>query len=147
MQTLYQRLREPPPNDTAVITPMFTRGVKDFLHYFCAADEPVVRGAALVFSRLGIADSCGFSGENTCVLNNLAIAQVDCPAAMGGDFRLVGHNEQRDALLVQFLEQAHDLFAGASVEVSGRLVREDYGRIRYKRARDGNALALPAREL
>ena len=48
---------------------------------------------------------------------------------------------------VQVADQRQDLVAGVRVEVAGRLVGEQDRRIDRQRARDGDALALAAREL
>ena len=50
-------------------------------------------------------------------------------------------------LAVEFLQQRHDLQAGARVERAGRLVGEDQQRARDQRARDRHALLLAAGEL
>ena len=56
--------------------------------------------------------------------------------------------EDRDAALrVQPLEDAHHFDAGARVEVAGRLVGQDDRRLVDQRARDRDALLLPARQL
>ena len=65
-----------------------------------------------------------------------------------GDVGLVRDEHDGDAALaVQPLEDAHDLDAGARVEVAGRLVGEEQRRLVDERARDGDALLLSAREL
>ena len=56
--------------------------------------------------------------------------------------------QDRDAPLdVQPLKKPHDLDAGAGVEIAGRLVGQEDRWIRDQRARDGDALLLPARQL
>ena len=56
------------------------------------------------------------------------------------------HHDDRVALRVELLEERHDLLAGLGVEITGRLVGEDDGRIVDEGARDGDALALAAGE-
>ena len=51
------------------------------------------------------------------------------------------------AALLQIAQQIDDLRLDQHVERGGRLVHYDEGRLQYDRARDGNALALPAGEL
>ena len=57
--------------------------------------------------------------------------------------------DQHDGLsrVVQLLEDAHDFFRCARVEIAGRLVRKKNRRVRDERACDGDALLLPARQL
>ena len=64
-----------------------------------------------------------------------------------GDARVVRHQHDRVALVVQRAQQGEDLVAGARVEVAGRLVGEDQARPADQRARDRDALALAAGEL
>ena len=74
--------------------------------------------------------------------------QVMMRVAVFGDVALVRDEQHRDAALaVQPLEDAHDLDAGARVEVAGRLVGQQDRRLRHERAGDRDALLLPAREL
>ena len=60
---------------------------------------------------------------------------------------VVSHEQQRDAVAIQLLEDLHDLAAGARVEVARRLVGEQEARLHDDRAPDRDALALAAREL
>jgi hypothetical protein len=63
-----------------------------------------------------------------------------------GDVGFVRDQHDGDAsLLVQALKQAHDLDAGACIEITGGLVGEQDRRIVNQRARDGDALLLAAR--
>ena len=57
------------------------------------------------------------------VVDHEAVADPDDPAGVGGDRRVVGHQDDRQAVLgVELLEEAEDLLAGLRVEVAGRLV-------------------------
>ena len=77
-----------------------------------------------------------------------AVTEADQPRAVFRDVHLVRDEEHGDAaLVVQPLEDAHDLDAGARVEVAGRLVGEDDRRLVDQRARDRDALLLAARQL
>ena len=80
--------------------------------------------------------------------DDAAVTEADEPRAVLGDVHLVRDEEHRDAaLLVQALEDAHDLDARARVEVAGRLVGEQNRRLVDERARDRDALLLTAGEL
>ena len=50
-------------------------------------------------------------------------------------------------LRVQQVEQLQDLLGALAIEIAGRLVGDEDGRIGDDGARDGHALLLPAREL
>src|SRR5277367_2027380 len=60
---------------------------------------------------------------------------------------LVGHDDDRVALLVEVLEQGEDLDAGLGIEVSRGLVRQDNRRPVDERPGDRHALALTAGKL
>ena len=61
--------------------------------------------------------------------------------------RLRGDEDDGVAGLMKPLEQRHDLEAGLGLEVAGRLVGQQDRRVVHERARDGDALALSARQL
>ena len=54
-----------------------------------------------------------------------AVANMNDALGVGGDVRLVGDEDDRDARRRSAAEQRHDLRAGARVEVPGRLVGQD----------------------
>ena len=76
-----------------------------------------------------------------------AVADGDRAMGVGGDVGLVGDEDDGVAGLVETREHAHDFDAGLRVEVAGRLVGEQDRRVVHQRARDGDALALTARQL
>ena len=59
----------------------------------------------------------------------------------------MGHQHDRDALVVELLEQGADLDGGAAVEVAGGFVRKHDGGLSDQSPGDGHALLLAAREL
>ena len=61
--------------------------------------------------------------------------------------RVVRDHANGRAAGVQFLEQIHDRFAVARIEVAGRFVRQKDGRLAGERARHRDALLLTAGEL
>src|SRR6185437_8557995 len=73
-----------------------------------------------------------------------SVAQHDDAPRVGRDVRLVRHHDDGLAGAGQALEHAHDLFRRLRVEVAGRLVGEEHGRIVDERAGNGDALALTA---
>src|SRR5688572_1718627 len=79
---------------------------------------------------------------------NRAVVHVDGAIAASGNARNVRDDDVREPLLtVELLHEVHDVVGGGGVEVAGGLVGPDDGRVVHERARDGDALALPAREL
>ena len=69
-------------------------------------------------------------------------------SANAGHVRLVRHQHDRHAALaVEAPDGGHDLVRGLRVEIAGRLVGEQDGRVVDERACDGDALLLAAGEL
>ena len=66
---------------------------------------------------------------------------------LAGNVGFVRDEHNGVAAGMQALEHRHDFDAGLRVEIPGRLVGEQDGRIVDERARDGDALALTARQL
>ncbi len=64
-----------------------------------------------------------------------------------GDIRLVRDQHNRVSLRVQLVKKTHDLYAGLGVKVACRLIRQNNRRAVDQRARNGDSLALTAREL
>src|SRR3970040_1186624 len=62
------------------------------------------------------------------------------------ELQVVGGDQQRDADVVEALEQSHDLERQLRIQVAGRLIRDDdVGAARHG-ARDADALLLPRRQ-
>src|SRR5512147_2564900 len=80
-------------------------------------------------------------------LVNETVLQPDGALGVRGNCRVVGHHDNGDALLVELMQDAHDLLARAAVEVAGGLIRDDHDRIVDEGTRNRNPLLLPAREL
>src|SRR5882757_9727584 len=66
---------------------------------------------------------------------------------ISSDVLLVRDHDDGDAMLVELLENGHDLDAGSAVEVAGRFIRQQHLRIIDQRARDRDALLLTAGKL
>src|SRR5512135_929222 len=76
------------------------------------------------------------------------VLEVDPLPGPRGDVRLVGDHDHGDVLLVvELLEDGHDLEAGLAVEVAGGLVGQDHGGVVEQGPGDGHPLLLAAREL
>ena len=81
------------------------------------------------------------------IRQNNSVAQNDHAFREPRHVQLVRDHDNRDALLVELLKNAHDLDAGLAVQISRRLVREQQLRLVHERARDGNTLLLAAGKL
>ncbi len=79
--------------------------------------------------------------------DDLAVAEGDDALGELGDVGVVGDEHDRPPLVVERLENRDDLLRGVRVEVAGRLVGEQDGRIVHQAAGDGDALLLAARQL
>jgi hypothetical protein len=76
------------------------------------------------------------------------VFEVDGPRPPCGDIPFMRDDDDADAVLgSQARKNLHDLLARFRVEVSRRLVRQQQPRIVHQRARNGDALLLPTREL
>ena len=78
------------------------------------------------------------------VAGDQAVADADDAPRMPGDVLLVRDDNDGVALLRELLEQRHDFLAGLGIEIAGRFVRQQDGRLVHQRAGDGHALALAA---
>ncbi len=81
------------------------------------------------------------------VLAYLAVAQHDVAAAVLCNLGIVGHEDDGASLAVELLEEHQDFEAGAGIQVTGCLVRQNNGRVVDESARNGYALHLSARHL
>src|SRR5512139_2427858 len=87
-------------------------------------------------------------GSGPLLPDDHAVLEVDPGAGPGRDVGLVGdHDDGQALLLVEGLEDVHDLRARLAVEIAGRLVGQDQGRIVEQGPGDGHALLLAARQL
>src|ERR1035437_1263396 len=75
---------------------------------------------------------------------NVTVAPTDGAARAFSHRRIVGDENQRFALGVQFIEHLHDFHAGGGIEIAGGLVGQNHERIVDQRAGDGDALLLAA---
>ena len=81
------------------------------------------------------------------VAHDAAVAHDDVRLAEAGDVELMGDHDDGHAVVVELLEHAHDLDAGARIQVAGGLVGEEERRLVDEGAGDGDALLLAAGEL
>src|SRR5690606_10547111 len=81
------------------------------------------------------------------VADDAAVAHDEVALAVVRDVELVGDHDDGDALVVEFLKNAHDLDGGFAVEVAGGFVGEEDVRLVDEGAGDGDALLLSAGKL
>src|SRR5262245_65569130 len=81
------------------------------------------------------------SGLAALVRLDLAVADEDRAVRVVRDVALVRDQDDRVALIVQPLEQLHDLLAGGRVEVAGRLVAAQDRRGRHDGERERQLVA------
>src|SRR3954452_22706143 len=87
--------------------------------------------------------ACGWSGADQA-----AVAQIETHREAAGERGAVRDDDEHGAAgALEIEEQAGDRVARGATEVPRRLVEEDEPRLPHERARDGDALPLPAREL
>src|SRR5713101_3923965 len=85
---------------------------------------------------------------HACILPQLAVAELQRALGVLRDVVLMRHKHHRQPLLlVQPLQDVHDLYRRAAVEVPGRLIRQQDRRPVHQRPGDGHPLLLPAGEL
>ena len=89
----------------------------------------------------------GGGGARGLGLQQHAVADVQHPLGVGGNFRLVGNHHNGDALLVELLENLHNLLAGFCIQGAGGLVGQQHLGVVHNGAGNGHPLALAAGEL
>jgi membrane peptidoglycan carboxypeptidase len=85
-------------------------------------------------------------GEDVVAFGELAVPDGDGPFGAVGDLVVVGDHQDGQALGVQLVDGRQDLVGGLGVEVAGGLVAKQQARLGCQGARDGDALALTARQ-
>ena len=64
------------------------------------------------------------------VSNHAAVEHGDDPVSLGRDVELMRHDHEREPLLVvEVLEQSHDLLTGRAVQITGGLIRQHDARL------------------
>src|SRR5579862_7654701 len=140
---------------TPMIMPSMVSAVRSLL-------RPRAFSAMRKIMKTDMADSCrsdceqgsGQRGEllagappalDLAIVYHQAVPELHDARAVLGDVVLVRDEQDGDAALgVELLKNVHDLDAGARVEVPGRLVGQENGRVVDQRPRDGDALLLTA---
>ena len=82
---------------------------------------------------------------NDFVALDSAVSESNDSLAVPSDVFLVGNDDDGSTLPVDFLEDRHDLFAGARVKVSCWLVAQDHDRVVYDCSRNRDPLLLTTR--
>lgn len=79
--------------------------------------------------------------------DNAAIAQLYFPATMSGNFMIMGDNDDSTSGLVKPVEYIQNIAAHVGIEIAGRFIGENNGRIGYQCPGYGHTLALAAGKL
>src|ERR1700722_2475206 len=82
----------------------------------------------------------------TLVSFDFAVAQTDDAVRIGGDVRLMRHEDDRIALLVEARKERHNFFSCLGVQITGGLVCKQDRRIVNQGPGNSYALALPSRQ-
>src|ERR1051325_3354204 len=86
-------------------------------------------------------------GRDPAVLNHASIKEMDGAIGVLRATLVVRDHANGRAAVVQLLEQVHDRFAVARIEISGRLIGEQNGRLAGERARHGDTPPLAGRQI
>ncbi len=86
-----------------------------------------------------------FSG-GPLLLHAAAVEEADLARDLAGEAHLVGGEQHGHALLHQIAHDVQDLRDQLGIERRGDLVEQQHQRVHGERARDGDALLLPARQ-
>ncbi len=82
------------------------------------------------------------------IRSDTPVHEADMALGVGRDVFIMGDEHNGDAaLFIELAEQFHHFVAPRGVEIAGRLVGEDDGRIGDEGTRDGDALLLTAGKL
>src|SRR5438105_9378190 len=81
------------------------------------------------------------------VFDHAAVKEVDGAIGVFSKTGVVSDHTNCRSARVQFLQQSHHGLAVARVEVTGRFVREENGRLARERTRNRHSLLLTARKL
>src|SRR5207344_3473695 len=81
------------------------------------------------------------------LVDDAAVEEIDVALGVAGIAGIVRDHADRRAVHIQLTQELHHRLAALRVEIAGRLVGKENDRLAGDRARDGDALLLPAREL
>ena len=85
--------------------------------------------------------------DEVIIVEDEPVAHPDDSIGVGGDGRVVRHEDDREPVLaVELAEEAEDLLARLRVEVAGRLIGDQEGAAVDQRAGDRDSLLLAAGE-
>src|SRR5215472_7530209 len=81
------------------------------------------------------------------IVPDQTVAHADVTLCVGRDVPLMRDHDDRDSVLVELLENCHDLYAGAAIEIASRFVGEQHLRFVDQCSRNCHSLLLPAGKL
>ena len=136
-----------PPKKMMPPTMIVLRRLANRLRNAICATTPSVASQALMRAPSPAAPRTARAARRPAS-SELAVGEPDDRVRVRHHALIVGREDERRLLgPVQLLHEIQDVLAGHRVEVRGRLVGEHDARARDQRARDGDALALAARQL
>ena len=110
--------------------------------------EKFMRSPSSAVAGSWLRSSAACRGWIRVVLDHFSVPEDHMPAGITGDVRFMGHQDDGDpGLLVELLEDFHDLQARAGVQVPRGFIGQNQGGLVHKSAGDGHALLLAAGEL
>jgi hypothetical protein len=77
-------------------------------------------------------------------VHDFTVPHIKSPSSVRRYIGIMRHHQDCAALCAKFNQQAHNVYPGFAIKISGWFVCQDQSRIRYKRASDGDTLALAA---
>ncbi|VFS83401.1 Uncharacterised protein [Salmonella enterica subsp. enterica] len=80
-------------------------------------------------------------------MDNLAIVNFNNPLRLGGNQRIVRHNDHRMSAIAQLAQNRHHLFAGMAIQRAGRLICQNHLSTVHQSAGNTDTLLLSARKL
>src|SRR5215813_7274429 len=82
-----------------------------------------------------------------CLVDNLAVEQMDCTLSIARVARVVGDHADGRALSMQLAQEVHNGFAVSGIQVSGWFVGKQNGRLATQRTGHRDALLLTSGKL
>src|SRR5436190_489470 len=110
------------------------------------ASAPCVSVSAAITAATPIKMPSAVKNERPRFAHNTSIAKSHSPPGILSEIRVMGHEHDSQSLLIQRLQDTHDLHTGVTIQVPRRLIRQQQRRPIDQRARNSHALLLTPRE-
>lgn len=96
---------------------------------------------------MSVAHSVRSCNDGLAFVNDASIKQMNAAVSVLGETGIVGGHADGRAFPVEFTQQFHDAVGVMRIEVAGRFVRQQDGRVAGENPGYGNALLLAAGKL